>query len=45
MATKTIVMPRNARTGQLVTEKYAKSHPGTTTVEHRKVSTPAPKKK
>ena len=45
MATKTIVMPRDARTGQIVTPGYAKSHPSTTTVEHRNVPKPAPKKK
>jgi len=46
MATKTVVMPRDAKTGQIVTEKYAKAHPSTTTIEHRKVpAPPAPKKK
>jgi hypothetical protein len=40
---RTIVMPRDARTGQIVTERYAKTHPSTTTVEKRVV--PAPKKK
>ena len=41
--TRTIVMPRDARTGQIVTPGYAKTHPSTTTVEKRVV--PAPKKK
>lgn len=41
--TRTIVMPRDARTGQIVTERYAKTHPSTTTVERRIV--PVPKKK
>jgi hypothetical protein len=44
MATKTVTMNRNAKTGQIVTPAYAKSHPATTTVEHRKVVTPAPSK-
>jgi len=43
--TKTIVIPRDAGTGRIVTERYAKSHPKTTTVEHRKAPAPAPAKK
>lgn len=44
---KTIVMPRDAETGRIVSKEYAKSHPRTTTVEHRTVQrpSPAPKKK
>ena len=45
MATKTVTLPRDAGTGRIVTEKYAAAHPGTTTVEHRKVTKPAPPKK
>lgn len=42
MATKT--MNRDAKTGQIVTPAYVKSHPATTTIEHRKVVAPAPSK-
>jgi hypothetical protein len=35
--TKTIVMPRNAKNGQIVTKEYAEKHPSTTTIEKRKV--------
>lgn len=45
MATKTIVMPRDSKTGRIVTPEYAKSHKSTTTVELRKVPAPAPSKK
>ncbi len=41
MATKTITMPRNAANGRIVSPEYAKAHPKTTTIEHRKVSTPS----
>jgi hypothetical protein len=43
--TKTITMPRDAITGQIVTKKYAETHPKTTTVEHRKVTVKTPPKK
>jgi len=33
--TKTITMPRDAKTGRIVTPDYAKNHPSTTTVEKR----------
>jgi hypothetical protein len=42
--TKTITMPRDAKTGRIVTEDYAKKHPGTTTVEKRVVPTKSGKK-
>jgi hypothetical protein len=44
MATKTVTMNRDAKTGQIVKPAYVKSHPATTTVEHRKVVAPAPSK-
>jgi hypothetical protein len=40
---RVIVNPRDSKTGQFVTEKYAKSHPTRTTIEHNKV-TPKPTK-
>lgn len=46
--TKTITMPRDAKSGRIVSPGYAKTHPSTTTVEHRVVpaAPPAgPKKK
>jgi hypothetical protein len=36
----TITINRSAKTGEFVTEKFAKSHPSTTEREHR----PAPKR-
>lgn len=35
--TKTIIMPRNSKNGQIVTRKYAETHPATTTIERRTV--------
>jgi hypothetical protein len=35
--TTTRTMYRSAKTGKLVTESYAKSHPATTEKEHRRV--------
>jgi len=35
--TKKITMPRDAKTGQIVTLDYAKKHPSTTTIEKRAV--------
>lgn len=45
MATKTVTIPRDAGTGRIVSPGYAKTHPKTTVVEHRKVPSPPPKKK
>ena len=46
MATKTVVLNRSAKTGEFVKAGYVKTHPATTTTEHRKVPTPTlPKKK
>ena len=45
MVNKTITIPRDAGTGRIVTKEYAKSHPKTTTVEHRKVPSPPPPSK
>ena len=36
---KTVTIYRSAKTGRLVTKKYAKSHPATTEKEHRPVKT------
>jgi len=47
-ATRTIIMPRDAETGRIVSRDYARSHPNSTTIEHRRVPAPpppAPKKK
>jgi len=45
--TKTVVINRDAKTGEFVKPGYVKTHPATTTVEHRKVvvNNPPPKKK
>lgn len=47
MATKTIVMPRDAKTGRLVSPAEAARRPASTVVEHRKVQIqkPTPSKK
>lgn len=42
MATKTVTIPRDAGSGRIVSPEYAKSHPKTTVIEHRKVPAPAP---
>ena len=39
---RVITMPRDSKSGQIVTKDYAKKHPSTTTVEKRIV--PAKKK-
>jgi len=38
---KTVTLYRNSKTGEIVTEKYAKAHPATTEKEKR----PAPKQR
>jgi hypothetical protein len=44
VATKTVTIPRDAGTGRIVKPEYAKTHPKTTVVERRVVTTPAKKK-
>jgi hypothetical protein len=44
-SSKTVTVNRSAKSGQFVTEKYAKSHPATTEREHYRVPAPPPAQK
>ena len=44
MATKMIVMRRDAEKGTIVSRVYAEKHPKTTTIEHRNVPVCTPAK-